>query len=193
MASSLFAPSYLGRAFKKCVKEIRNTVRAATCSRVKPLFNAKRTASYRTSSPYTCVMVLLLIRCFTSHPTGTKPLQVQNSINTLTELSPDDRLFPFNNGLAWYRWDALRERMKEIGTPIDDVVLHSLRHTCLTRLAKRLPIQIVSKWAGHADFSITARVYSHLSVDDLLGGLDVLNNSSADIQSSTNTALSVTG
>jgi integrase len=115
------------------------------------------------------------------------------SINTLTELSPDDRLFPFNNGFAWYRWDTLREAMQKRGCPIDDVVLHSLRHTCLTRLAKRLPIQIVSKWAGHADISITARVYSHLSVDDLLGGLDVLNNSNADIGDSTMTGLSATG
>jgi integrase len=102
------------------------------------------------------------------------------------------KVLPFSNGFAWYRWEALRERMKEIGTPIDDVVLYSLRHTCLTRLAKRLPIQIVSKWEGHADISITTRVYSHLSVDDLLGGLDVLNNSITDIPSSANTVLSAT-
>lgn len=85
-----------------------------------------------------------------------------------------DRLFPMKAATVWYMFDNLRQDLAQQGMDVGDVVLHTFRHTCLTRLAKRLPIHIVSKWAGHADIKITASVYTHLDTSDLMAGLDVL-------------------
>ncbi|TSE00575.1 site-specific integrase [Skermania sp. ID1734] len=45
---------------------------------------------------------------------------------------------------------------------------HDLRHTFASIAASRkTPIQAVSKWLGHGDISITARIYTHLFPEDL--------------------------
>ncbi len=84
------------------------------------------------------------------------------------------RLFPMSAGTAQYYWRAnITADMAERGFDISDAVLHSLRHTKLTRLAKMpgFGIQRVSKWAGHADIKITAKVYAKLDVEDLWAGV----------------------
>ena len=46
--------------------------------------------------------------------------------------------------------------------------LHDARHTCGTALHLRgVPMAVIAKWLGHADASITARIYAH-SQDDAL-------------------------
>ena len=46
--------------------------------------------------------------------------------------------------------------------------LHDARHSCGTALHLRgVPIAVTAKWLGHADASITARIYAH-SQDDAL-------------------------
>jgi integrase len=48
--------------------------------------------------------------------------------------------------------------------------LHDARHSCGTALHLRgVPMAVIAKWLGHADASITAKVYAH-SQDDALGG-----------------------
>jgi integrase len=79
-------------------------------------------------------------------------------------------LFPITAGTAWYMWDNLRDDVGDM----EDVVLHTLRHTCITRLAARLPIQIVSLWAGHSDIKVTAG-YTHLNTSNLVQAMQVLN------------------
>lgn len=100
-------------------------------------------------------------------------------IQALTKLSHHlkvQQLVPYRASNAWYRWDTIRDDVKrEAGLDLSDVVLHTFRHTCLTRLAKRLPIHKVSQWAGHASIQITVKHYAHLQADDLMGALDVLN------------------
>jgi integrase len=85
--------------------------------------------------------------------------------------------FPMSNGTAWYMWDNIREDLKKAGLNIDDVTLHTLRHTALTRLAQGgMGLLQLQKWAGHSDPKITADRYTHLQPGDLLGGLDILSS-----------------
>lgn len=94
----------------------------------------------------------------------------------LREASCRGVLFPLTASTVWYMWDNVRDRVKaDAGLDLSDVVIHSLRHTCITRLAKRLPIHIVSLWAGHSDVKITASIYTHLNAEDLLAGVLVLS------------------
>ncbi|MCC2980295.1 tyrosine-type recombinase/integrase [Sphingomonas sp. IC4-52] len=72
-------------------------------------------------------------------------------------------------------WDNTRHDVKAAGGDIDDVGLHTLQHTCITRLALgEMELQRLSMWAGHSDVSITAKRYSHLSAQALAGGVEIL-------------------
>lgn len=83
--------------------------------------------------------------------------------------------FPMNEGTAWYMWSNIRDDLAASGFDISDVTLHTLRHTCLTRLAQGgMELLRLQKWAGHSDPKITADRYVHLRTDDLIGGLDIL-------------------
>ena len=54
----------------------------------------------------------------------------------------------------------------QAGLP-DDVTIHSLRHTCLTRLAKNgANAALIMAWAGHKELATSQR-YVHLGADDL--------------------------
>lgn len=88
------------------------------------------------------------------------------------------RYFPLSEGTAWYMWENIRQDVKEAGLNIDDVTLHTLRHTCLTRLAQGgMGLLQLQQWAGHSDPKITADRYVHLRPNDLVGGLDILESS----------------
>ena len=51
---------------------------------------------------------------------------------------------------------------------IRPIRLHDARHSCGTALHLRgVPMAVIAKWLGHADASITARIYTH-SQDDAL-------------------------
>lgn len=56
----------------------------------------------------------------------------------------------------------------------DDVTLHTLRHTCASRLVQRgVDLFRVQQWMGHKDLDTTRR-YAHLIVDHLLAGAEAL-------------------
>jgi integrase len=51
--------------------------------------------------------------------------------------------------------------------------LHDARHSCGTAMHLRgVPLAVIAKWLGHADASITARIYAH-SQDDALKAASV--------------------
>jgi hypothetical protein len=59
--------------------------------------------------------------------------------------------------------------------------LHDARHSCGTVLHLRgVPLAVIAKWLGHADASITARLYTYSQGEALrdagnsLGGVDIL-------------------
>lgn len=98
---------------------------------------------------------------------------IVNALPYLKAQAVKGRLFPYTPGTAQYYWrENLVPDLTATGHDMEGIVLHTFRHTKLTRLAK-LPnfgIQRVSKWAGHADIKITAKVYAKLDVDDLWAG-----------------------
>lgn len=86
------------------------------------------------------------------------------------------RWFPLDAS-AWYMWDNVRHDVKLLGGDIDDVGLHTLRHTCITRLAKGgMELQRLSMFAGHSSVMITASRYSHLQAQDLADAARILSN-----------------
>jgi integrase len=50
---------------------------------------------------------------------------------------------------------------------VSPFVIYDLRHTCITRWAKTLPLPVVQKLAGHTNISTTMR-YVHLNDEDVL-------------------------
>lgn len=102
---------------------------------------------------------------------------VRELIPALNAQAHAGRWFPLDAS-AWYMWDNIRADVKEMGADIDDVGLHTLRHTCITRLAQGgMELQRLSLWAGHSDVSITAKRYSHIDATDLLRGLGTVPTS----------------
>ncbi len=101
--------------------------------------------------------------------------RIAETLPYLKATAVDGRIFPLTPGTAWYQFNAVRSEVTASGINIEDVVLHSARHTCLTRLAKRLRIHVVSWWAGHSSIQITVDTYAHLSSEDMAGAHAILN------------------
>ena len=59
-----------------------------------------------------------------------------------------------------------------------DVSLHTLRHTCASRLVQGgMDLYMVSKWMGHSDIKVTQK-YAHLAPSHLAGGINILSRAS---------------
>ena len=68
-------------------------------------------------------------------------------------------------------WDKVRD---ELG--LRDKCWHTWRHTCATRLVQRgLPIERIQKWMGHSTIATTLK-YAKLNPNDLVNGVDLLEN-----------------
>jgi integrase len=74
------------------------------------------------------------------------------------------RARPFD--LDYQRLRLLWNRVR-LHLGLKDVVIHSLRHTCASRLVQRgASIQYVKEWLGHKTLNMTMR-YSHLAPTSL--------------------------
>ncbi len=61
------------------------------------------------------------------------------------------------------------------------VTCHGLRHTyCSIMLARNVPVNTVSKYMGHADPTITLKVYAHFIPDTVDTALLILSELTAD-------------
>ena len=59
---------------------------------------------------------------------------------------------------------------------VKQIRIHDFRHSCASLLINRgASIQLVSKYLGHADISITLKIYTHLYKSELDGVADLLN------------------
>ncbi|HEY0623192.1 site-specific integrase [Sphingomonas sp.] len=77
----------------------------------------------------------------------------------------------------WYLWDNIRDDLAKAGHDFSDVRLHTLRHTCLTRLAEGgMDLLALRDWAGHSDIKITAERYIHLMSSHLYRGAAILDS-----------------
>ena len=86
------------------------------------------------------------------------------------------KLFPLKSQTVWYMWKGIRSDLVANGVPVSDVVLHTMRHTFLTRLAQsgKVPLERISEWAGHSSLQVTMDHYLHLMPVDKLSTLDVV-------------------
>lgn len=101
---------------------------------------------------------------------------VAAEIEALNGQAVGGKWFPMQQGLAWYMWNTVRN---DVGG-MDDVKLHTMRHTCLTRLSRGgMRIEHVSQWAGHANINITMERYLHMDTGDLMGGIAILGATQA--------------
>ena len=54
---------------------------------------------------------------------------------------------------------------------------HDLRHSCASiMLANGVPMKQIQEWSGHADFSTTANIYSHLNYSSKLNSANTISN-----------------
>tara|TARA_R110002072_G_scaffold71981_2_gene172486 strand:- start:879 stop:1742 length:864 start_codon:yes stop_codon:yes gene_type:complete len=76
-----------------------------------------------------------------------------------------EKPFPLTIHMAEHAWQMVR---RKLGMEHEkDFVMHSLRHTCITRLLKKkIGIEVVQKIVGHKDIRMTQR-YNHPTKDDL--------------------------
>ena len=76
-----------------------------------------------------------------------------------------EKPFPLSIHAVEHAWRMIR---KKLGMQHEsDFVMHSLRHTCITRLLKKkIGIEVVQKIVGHKDIRLTQR-YNHPTKDDL--------------------------
>jgi len=70
---------------------------------------------------------------------------------------------PYPPGALTNMWHRLTD-----SAGVRPIRLHDARHSCGTALHLRgVPLAVIAKWLGHADASITAKIYAH-SQDDAL-------------------------
>lgn len=112
-------------------------------------------------------------------PLSDRALRVIEELNERVE---GTRWFPWAKGSSGplYLLANLREDMKAKGFAFDDVVLHTFRHTCATRLAEGgLDLVALRDWLGHSDIKITAGRYLHLMNSHVWRGAGILNTISS--------------
>jgi integrase len=99
-------------------------------------------------------------------------------IEELNERVEGTRWFPWAKGSSGplYLLQNIRQDMAAKGFQFDDVVLHTFRHTCATRLAEGgLDLVALRDWLGHSDIKITAGRYLHLMNSHVWRGTSILN------------------
>jgi len=101
----------------------------------------------------------------------------------LRVVQPSDRVFLSPDGAEWasYTTNARRllrrvldragiVRRDALGRVID---IHALRHTAATGMARRgVPLVVAQRVLGHASPEMTAKVYTHLGLEDLRGAVE---------------------
>ncbi|MFN3808822.1 tyrosine-type recombinase/integrase [Asticcacaulis sp.] len=96
---------------------------------------------------------------------------------------PNGNFFPFKPAQAWRWWSTVRADVKKQSKGkinVDDVWIHTTRHTSATRLLKdpRNKIEFVSKMLNHSSIAITLDRYAHVQLENkqvLADSLDAMN------------------
>jgi integrase len=122
--------------------------------------------------PLSDAMLAMLRTLQTTHACvlGRLPLATDAVFRT-----PDGSVWcaPSNNLGRLLRRNLLRAGIKRVDVEGRGVDLHSLRHTCASRLVRRgVGIVHIARLLGHSDIRVTERNYSCVEVDDLRAALD---------------------
>lgn len=140
----------------------------------RPVINAEGTAS-----------TLPMFRLEAHETKGSRSREVPIGANaaalrpTLSEKSGGGRWFPWapKSSTPWKMWDDIRSDLKKAGHNIDDVWLHTFRHTCANRLRRAgMTLEVLQRWLGHKDISITASRYTHVNAADMAIEAGIMSN-----------------
>ena len=106
---------------------------------------------------------------------------IRQSLPHLRQTAVGGKLFPMKSQTVWYMFSTIRSELVAEGFAVSDVVLHTMRHTCLTRLARsgKVPLERISDWAGHSTLQVTMDHYRHMMPEDKLSTLDVIEEISS--------------
>jgi integrase len=70
---------------------------------------------------------------------------------------------PYTPGALTNMWHRLTR-----SAGVRPIRLHDARHSCGTAMHLRgVPLAVIAAWLGHADASITAKIYAHSQADEL--------------------------
>lgn len=104
--------------------------------------------------------------------------RVLRTIPLLNSMAVKGRWFPWQGGSSGpgYMLTNLKADMEARGFDISDVTMHTMRHSCATRLAiGGMDLVALRDWLGHSDIQITAERYIHLMSSHLYRGAAILN------------------
>lgn len=104
--------------------------------------------------------------------------RVRALLPTLNALTVKGKFFPWTQGSGGpsYLWLNLRADMAKRGYDLSDCTIHTMRHTCATRLAiGGMDLLGLRDWLGHSDIKITAERYIHLLSSHLYQGAAILD------------------
>ena len=137
----------------------RSRVEVGTTSTV--LENEPKTASSRRTLPLDDGLIAVLRRA--------KAIQAQEKLAVGAGYADSGYVAsteagqPYTPGVLTHMWHDIAE-----SAGVRRIRLHDARHSCGTALHLRgVPLAVIAKWLGHADASITAKIYAH-SQDDAL-------------------------
>lgn len=88
--------------------------------------------------------------------------------------SASEWVFPAHTKSGHIESSTLKKRHAAVlkaAAKVSPFVIYDLRHTCITRWAKTMPLPIVQKLAGHTSIATTMR-YVHLNDGDVLAALE---------------------
>ena len=90
-------------------------------------------------------------------------------------LSPEGRpwKWPTTNALRIFHRLLKAAEIRKVDAQGRRLVLHSLRHTCATRMARNgVPLIHAQRILGHSDPKTTSAIYAHLDAEDLRSAVE---------------------
>ena len=123
--------------------------------------NAPKTVSSRRTLPLDEGLISVLRRASARH--AQEKLALGAAYADSGYVAVNEAGEPYTPGALTNMWHRLTT-----AAGVRPIRLHDARHSCGTALHLRgVPLAVIAKWLGHADASITARIYAH-SQDDAL-------------------------
>ncbi|WP_305779277.1 tyrosine-type recombinase/integrase [Nocardia nova] len=90
-------------------------------------------------------------------------LQLGEAYQDLGYVACNEDGTPYHPDTLTHRW---ARAVKRAG--VRHIRLHDARHTCGTTMhLRKVPLAVIAAWLGHADASVTARIYTHSQADAL--------------------------
>lgn len=167
-------------------KEPPGRIRVFTREEEEQIINEFRRIGHHAMAELTIVLIdtgmrrgELLDREHLTHTRGERPtVRLEDTKNSMERTIPltkraDEALASFlarenlTEGATEKRWDLMRRNLQQAHDK--QFIIHTLRHTCCTRLVQMrpaLPLPAIQRWMGHKDIATTMR-YTHLNSADL--------------------------